>query len=64
MMVSTVIQVQQDWDVHWFRIYEDALIDGIGEQWAGEIADQETEQEFGPRPEEERQGHGHAANED
>lgn len=41
----------EDWDVHWWRIYLDAVRDGEGEENAAVLADHDTVEQFGPRPE-------------
>jgi hypothetical protein len=41
-----------DWDTHWFRIREDYVNTGFDDRAAGELADQSTAEQFGPRPQE------------
>ncbi len=42
----------EEWDTHWYRIKEDAIYEGADEEVAERIADRETAEQFGPRPEE------------
>lgn len=42
-----------DWDTHWYRIREDYTNVGFDERVAGELADVDTVEQFGPRPTEE-----------
>lgn len=42
----------QQWDVHWDRIRGDLVADGADPDLAIELADEETTEQFGPRPEE------------
>ncbi len=44
----------EQWDIHWHRIREDALADGHAPFSAAAIADHETEEQFGPRPQGDR----------
>lgn len=41
----------EEWDTHWGRIYDDARASGEGPDTSCEIADGETWEQFGPRPE-------------
>lgn len=40
------------WDSHWFRIREDYINVGFDERVAGDLADVDTVEQFGPRPRE------------
>lgn len=40
----------EEWDAHWWRIYEDARASGEGPDTSCEVADDETYEQFGPRP--------------
>lgn len=40
----------EEWDAHWWRIYQDARATE-GADTSCEIADDETYEQFGPRPE-------------
>lgn len=42
----------EEWDTHWYRIKEDALLDTADERAAEAVADHETTEQFGARPEE------------
>lgn len=42
----------EQWDVHWFDIWVAAMEDGATKPEADELADRETPEQFGPRPEE------------
>jgi hypothetical protein len=46
-----VISPAETWDTHWWRIYNDARA-GSDADTASEIADDETGEQFGVRPEE------------
>lgn len=39
-----------EWDEHWYRIREDHLDHGVPKPVAGQRADKETAEQFGPRP--------------
>lgn len=41
----------EQWDTHWRRICQDLCADGKHIDVAVEIADRETAEQFGPRPE-------------
>lgn len=41
----------EEWDTHWGRIYDDARRSGEDVDTACEIADDETTEQFGDRPE-------------
>jgi hypothetical protein len=43
----------EQWDIHWHRIREQALTEGAQPVEAEAIADTETAEEFGTRPQEE-----------
>lgn len=43
----------EKWDEHWYRIRNQALMDGAEPVEAEVLADVETQQQFGPRPQEE-----------
>ena len=38
------------WDRHWYRVFQDALAAGLSRDNARQVADLETEMQFGPRP--------------
>lgn len=40
----------EEWDTHWWRIYQDARDAGSDRDTACEIADDETRQQFGEPP--------------
>lgn len=42
----------EEWDQHWFRIREGHLNDGHDERAATAMADLDTADQFGPRPQE------------
>ena len=44
----------EEWDTHWGRIYDDARAAGEGPDTSCEIADDETYEQFGARPAEEK----------
>lgn len=41
----------EEWDTHWGRIYDDARAAGEDVDTACEVADVETAEQFGDRPE-------------
>lgn len=43
----------EQWDIHWHRIREQALTEGALPTEAEAVADTETGEQFGPRPQEE-----------
>lgn len=49
---GTVAVTAEAWDVHWRRIWEDCVDEGMDEQAAKYVADRETTEQFGRRPEE------------
>lgn len=42
----------EQWDEHWHRIRQDAINDGAPPTYAEVLADTETTEQFGTRPEE------------
>lgn len=41
----------EEWDTHWYRIYSEATPVGMTDAEAAEVADRETVEQFGSRPE-------------
>lgn len=48
----------EDWDTHWYRIREDYRVIGFDDRAAEELADHDTVEQFGPRPQEREANHG------
>lgn len=46
----------EQWDTHWHRIRQDATDTGHDQQAAGELADRETADQFGARPDDHQDG--------
>ena len=44
-------EAAEQWDQRWCQIYDDARADGCNSLTASSIADRETVEQFGPRPE-------------
>ena len=49
---GVVAATAEAWNTHWHRIWQDAVDEGMEEQAAKYVADRETAEQFGPRPEE------------
>lgn len=48
---GAVAATAEAWDTHWYRIWEDCVNDGMEEQAAKAVAEKETTEQFGRRPE-------------